>query len=60
MILKTSKILSTQRVSILLIGTILFLFSCNPTKTLKENEIFLKKNKITVDNSKIDKDELEE
>jgi outer membrane translocation and assembly module TamA len=60
LILKTRKILSHQIVSLVFFGTALFLFGCNPTKTLKDNELFLKKNKIIVDNSKIDKDELEE
>lgn len=36
----------------------LIFYSCNPTKTLKPNEVFLQKVKITTDNKKIDKDEL--
>ncbi|MCB9364804.1 MAG: BamA/TamA family outer membrane protein [Flavobacteriales bacterium] len=36
-----------------------FIFiSCNPTKTLKSDEFFLQKVKITTDNKKVDKDEL--
>ncbi|OFY90696.1 MAG: hypothetical protein A3K10_14675 [Bacteroidetes bacterium RIFCSPLOWO2_12_FULL_31_6] len=32
--------------------------SCNPTKYVKPNELFLQKNNIKIDNRKIDKDEL--
>ena len=37
-----------------------FLFtSCNPTKHVKPNQLFLQKSKVKIDNKKIDKDELE-
>lgn len=39
-------------------GLILIFIGCNPTKTLKEHEEILLTNKIKVDNSKIDKDEI--
>lgn len=60
MIFTRLKILTDKLVPFIFLVSILLFYSCNPTKTLKENEIFLKKNKIIVDNSKIDKDELEE
>jgi len=37
---------------------IFFLTSCNPTKHVKPNELFLYKNKVKVDTRKIDKDEI--
>ena len=39
-------------------GLILIFIGCNPTKTLKEHEEILLTNKIKVDNSKIDKEEI--
>lgn len=39
-------------------GLTLIFIGCNPTKTLKEHEEILLTNKIKVDNSKIDKDEI--
>ena len=36
--------------------TVLILSSCNPTKHVKPNELFLQKSKITIDTRKIDKD----
>lgn len=36
----------------------LLIFSCNPTKTLKENEELLLSNKIKIDNRKIDQEEI--
>jgi len=42
----------------LFIGLILLLYSCNPTKHLNPDEIFLQKVSIKKDNRKIDKDEL--
>jgi outer membrane translocation and assembly module TamA len=36
----------------------IFLLGCNPTKHVKPNELFLKKNTIKIDTRKIDKDEL--
>jgi outer membrane protein assembly factor BamA len=36
----------------------LIFVSCNPTKTLKPDEVFLQKVKIITDNKKVDKDEL--
>ena len=36
-----------------------FLASCNPTKYVKPNELFLQKSKIKIDTRKIDSDELE-
>jgi len=37
----------------------LFIVGCNPTKHIKPNELFLKKNTIKIDTRKIDKDDLE-
>ncbi len=37
----------------------LFIVGCNPTKHLKPNELFLKKNTVKIDTRKIDKEELE-
>jgi len=54
---KISKIHSFN--SLLVIFTCIFLFyGCNPTKTLKPNELFLQDVKIKIDNKKIDKEEL--
>ena len=39
--------------------TLLFLSSCNPTKHVKPNELFLQKSKVKIDGRKIDKDNLE-
>lgn len=41
----------------ILVFTLLFQ-SCSPTKHLKEDEIFLKKSSVKIDNNKVDKDEL--
>jgi outer membrane protein assembly factor BamA len=38
---------------------LLFLLSCNPTKYVKPDELFLQKNKLKIDSRKIDKDDLE-
>lgn len=54
---KISKIHPFTKLLVTLISIFLF-YSCNPTKTLKPNELFLQKVKIKVDNKKIDKEEL--
>lgn len=41
-----------------LVITQLFITSCNPTKNVKNGELFLQKSKIKIDARKIDKDEL--
>ena len=47
--------------SLIVFGFLLFaLFSCNPTKHVKPNELFLQKNKIRLDNHKIDKNEIDD
>lgn len=38
---------------------VITIISCNPTKSLKQGELFLKKNKIKIDVNKIDKSNLE-
>jgi len=44
----------------ILFGVLLFILSsCNPTKHVKPNELFLQKSKIKIDARKIDKDDLE-
>ncbi len=40
------------------IGLSILFFSCNPTKTLKDNEKFLQSNTIEINNTKVDKEEL--
>lgn len=44
--------------SLLILGCIILFYSCNPTKTLKENEQFLQSNVVKIDNSRIDKEEI--
>lgn len=58
MILIISKILSRCNNFSLIFGLIFLFYGCNPTKTLKENEEFLQSNKVNIDNSKINKDEV--
>ena len=59
MILYFNKISSKRLNKLLILSSLLIFYSCNPTKKLKENEEFLQTNKIIIDNSKVDKEELE-
>lgn len=58
MILSLRKISSKYLKFLYFIGVSILLVSCNPTKTLNENQEFLKKNVLKIENNKIDKDEV--
>lgn len=52
------KFIENKGITTLVVVSIALLFSCNPTKKLKENEELLLSNKLELDNKKIDKEEL--
>lgn len=49
---------TNQRITFLLGFVLLFFSSCNPTKHVGNNELFLKKNSVKIEGGKLDKDEV--
>ncbi len=52
-------IITHLKLPLIFLGIILLFSSCNPTKYVKPNELFLKKTKVKVDTRKINQDQIE-